>query len=277
MVHRPSSAPRTSARSSWGAGRFATAGTPPSESTPLAFCDIFRRSVESSAAVSEPQTVAKIPVAAKERAGASLHLQTSSVPLALRLLICKPMNRSYRQSLTVAIALASHAFVWWLAFDLFPGLPARIPMHFDLSGNPTRFVESSGGEWFVLPAIASLITLMLVSLGPLAAWLARENPEFVNVPHKEHFLTRSKDERESIVAPIGRALPNLAILVNALFAWILFSTARVGRGEWSKLPPWPLFLFLLLVALTIIPAIVSTFRLARPAAESSVSGEDSAT
>lgn len=178
------------------------------------------------------------------------------------------MSTSHRQVLTVGSALFCHAFVWWIAFDLYPSLPTRIPMKYDLSGTPTRFVEATSGEWFALPAIATLMTLMLVSLGPLSAWLARENPEFINVPHKDHFLKRSKSEREAIVAPIGRALAQLAIVINALFAWILFGTERVGNGAWEKLPAWPLPAFLVSLVIVLAPAIVSTFRASRPDAVS---------
>lgn len=174
------------------------------------------------------------------------------------------MNSSLRHTLTVLIALGCHATVWWLAFDLYPKLPMRIPIKYDLAGNPVRFVEANGGEWFALPAIATLITLILLAVGPLASWLARENPEFINVPYKESFKQRSKEERCEIIAPIGRALVQLAIVVNALFAWILYGTERIGNDAWTHLPSWPLWTFFVLLAVILIPAIVTTTRAARP-------------
>jgi uncharacterized membrane protein len=170
----------------------------------------------------------------------------------------------WRDRAATLLALGAHAGVWWIAFDRYPDLPSRIPIKFDLAGNAIRHVNSTGGEWFALPAIATLITLLLVSLGPLSAWLARENPEWINVPNKESFLKRDKEARAEIIAPIGRALLLLGVVVNALFAWILVAMERVASGAWEKLPAWPLPAFLITFAIVIVPAIVRVFRASRP-------------
>ncbi len=165
--------------------------------------------------------------------------------------------------LPVVTTLLAHALVWALAIHLWPTLPERLPMKFDLAGNPTRWVEAEGGDWFALPALATLITTWLLALGPGIRFLARQNPEWINVPSKERFLEASPAARVDAMRPIIDALRWMATLINLLFAWILLGMERVGSNLWTKLPPWPLFVFLALLAAVLVPGILGTTRLVR--------------
>jgi len=103
--------------------------------------------------------------------------------------------------------------VWGLAAWLWPGLPERVPMHFDLAGRPDGWVEKSVLVWFGLPTLATAVGAVLGLLLPV--WMVR--------------LARAN----------SRWLTVLACLVQGLFGWIVFGSSRVAVGRWDVLPATP--------------------------------------
>ena len=75
--------------------------------------------------------------------------------------------------LLLAALLGGSAAAW-------PHLPERIPAHFDLSGTPDRWVETSWLSWFALPLIAVELNALLYA----AAVLSTRDPRRINMPGK---------------------------------------------------------------------------------------------
>ncbi|MFM7260962.1 MAG: DUF1648 domain-containing protein [bacterium] len=164
-----------------------------------------------------------------------------------------------------SIALAE-TVLWTRAIQWFPQLPERFPIHFDISGAPDRWSDRGAG-WFLLPALSIAIlaffALIAWSLGPMC----RGAPGLVNVPRKDLFLRLSPAGRESVLAPTRAFLAWVVSLVAWLFAFILEGTALVAVGRATTLPVWPVFVFLVLVFVTLIPFYRATSRAVLAAAE----------
>lgn len=124
----------------------------------------------------------------------------------------------------LGLYVAATVLVW-------PRLPARIPIHFGLGGNPNRWTDTME-SWFLLPAIAVTMVLMIQGLG----WAARRTPQLWNVPEKERFLGLPSEQRAPIVATLEAFLGVAAVLVTLLFAAIQVGIYTTATGRTEGLP-----------------------------------------
>jgi uncharacterized membrane protein len=113
----------------------------------------------------------------------------------------------------------------------YPHLPDRIPVHFDLAGQPDRWAARSPWSWFGLPAIALVLAL---GMHAIAAWSTRR-PDLWNVPDKPRFLALTEAERAPIVARMQAFLAAVSAAVTALFCALQWGTYRAATGA-SALP-----------------------------------------
>ncbi|HEX8320402.1 DUF1648 domain-containing protein [Longimicrobium sp.] len=115
----------------------------------------------------------------------------------------------------------------------YPRLPERIPIHFDLAGNPDGWASTSLLSWFLLPLIATAMAGFLFVIGRVSEY----RPELWNVPEKPRFLALPAEARAPIVARLRAFLALMAVMTTALMGVIqveVFLTAT-GRGP---APPW---------------------------------------
>ncbi|MBZ0150212.1 MAG: DUF1648 domain-containing protein [Planctomycetes bacterium] len=146
--------------------------------------------------------------------------------------------------------------VWWTAASAWPELPARIPMHFDLSGRPDRWTTTSIWSWFGLPALATGIGLVFGFLLPwVATRLAAKHPTWINVIGRRRFQMLPAAARVRVVAAMMTWLVWLAVALQALMFELVRGTAAVATGAQATMPPVPLFV-LLAVVLTIVAGVV---------------------
>ncbi|MEI6273031.1 MAG: DUF1648 domain-containing protein [Phycisphaerae bacterium] len=134
--------------------------------------------------------------------------------------------------------------IWFAAFQEWPALPAKFPMHFDLAGRPDSFVDKSVVAWFLLPVFATVLNVGLSFLPPMIRWMTLKHPEFVNMPRKEQWLKLDSSARLRTVEPVLSAMRVLQLLVMLLFLFIVVSSAKVASGQWTVLPVWPTFVFM---------------------------------
>jgi uncharacterized membrane protein len=125
------------------------------------------------------------------------------------------------------------------------GLPELIPVHFDASGEPTRWAARSFGSWFALPLMA--LTMVALNYG-LAAAMGRW-PHLVNLPDKRRFLALSLERRERVLAPMREMLYALSVPLLLLFLLIQVGTWREALGGSAA----PFTVVALLMAVLITP------------------------
>ena len=143
---------------------------------------------------------------------------------------------------------------------LWPLLPDRFPVHFDLAGQPDRFADGSSLEFFLLPGLSLVLTALLLGITRWIDRLASDHPEWINVPNKERFLALRPEQRRLAMHPARSALSWIAVHLNGLFLYILIGTERVANGAWSTLPSWPVLVFVAVVIGTVIHLIVRANR-----------------
>jgi uncharacterized membrane protein len=115
----------------------------------------------------------------------------------------------------------------------YPSLPERIPIHFDLAGNPDGWARTSLLSWFLLPLIATAVAALVLVAGRVSEY----RPELWNVPEKPRFLALPAEARAPIVARLRAFMALMAVMTTAVMGVIqveVFLTAT-GRGP---APPW---------------------------------------
>lgn len=129
------------------------------------------------------------------------------------------------QLLLLALHFAVAALVW-------PTLPERVPIHFNLAGRPTAWVHTSVWSWFGLPLLAAATTLFVYGMSRLSA----RAPELWNVPNKQRFLSLSPAARAPIVRYLDRFMAWTAVLVSVTFAGVHLGVHQAATGRGSGLP-----------------------------------------
>jgi len=151
-----------------------------------------------------------------------------------------------------------------IALVEWPTLPERIPVHFDAGGSPDGWAARSPWVWFGLPALATGLGGGLGLLLPLAiVRMARTNSPWLNVPSKATFVALPVDARERVALAAANWLVVLAIATQGVFVWIAIGSAKVARGEWRLLPPWPSYVLIAFVVLCAVAMAIGIHRAVR--------------
>ncbi|MCB9884797.1 MAG: DUF1648 domain-containing protein [Planctomycetes bacterium] len=154
--------------------------------------------------------------------------------------------------------------VWGLAVQAWPDLPARIPMHYDLAGQPDGWVDKSLVSWFGVPAFGTLLGVVMGLLLPRwVVGMARRNSPWLNVPDKKRFMALSEAGRVRAVQPVAAGLSWVVLLMQGLLAWLVVGGARVATGEWAALPSWPMLLPIAGIGFVVVVMLVLSRRCIR--------------
>jgi uncharacterized membrane protein len=110
-----------------------------------------------------------------------------------------------------------------------PELPDRIPVHFDASGEPTRWAETTFWNWYLLP----LMALAMVALNYGLALVMPRYPKLVNLPDRRRLLDLPPESRQRVIAPVQEMLYALSVPLLMMFVLIQlaqYSEAHGGSG-----------------------------------------------
>ncbi len=114
---------------------------------------------------------------------------------------------------TAYAIVAAH---WALAVFWYSRLADRIPIHFNIRGEPDRWTDEPFVAWFALPVVNTLLLLALVG----GSRLARKVPHLWNVPEKKKFLALTESQREPIVERLFAVMDAAAIYTAVLLLYI---------------------------------------------------------
>lgn len=128
-------------------------------------------------------------------------------------------------------------------------LPASIPQHFDASGAPTRFEDTSPWSWFMPPVIAAGTWALMAFVSARLP----SNPELFNFPQKARFLALPPSHRGPVIDEMRAFLEMTSVLVVAVFLVIQLMVWRVAtQGSAGALARAPLAATVLLVSLMLL-------------------------
>jgi uncharacterized membrane protein len=147
--------------------------------------------------------------------------------------------------------LALMALMGGYVASAYPHLPDRIPMHFNMAGEPDRW--GGRGGLVLLPVMAAVMTAGLyLVIRLLPKWAA--NPRYLNIPHKAELL-RLPAEKQAVYWDVYREFfAALAAAMNLLFYLIVRATVRIATGSAELLP-----FRLMLPALILIAVILAYY------------------
>lgn len=129
----------------------------------------------------------------------------------------------------------SVGLVAWAAW-LWPDVPARVPVHFGLDGEPDRWADRSVWSWFGLPLVG-LATA--AGLDALTRWsLSRPSAPGINIPNKGAILALPPPRRAPVLDRVGA-------LLYGVGAWAMAAFVLIQAGVWTAATgagagPWPL-------------------------------------
>jgi uncharacterized membrane protein len=117
-------------------------------------------------------------------------------------------------NLTLLLALFIYSAAAW------PGLPERIPEHFNVAGTPDRWGNRSLVSWFAVPLIALLLSAAIIAL----ARIIPRKPAILNLPDKKKLLALPPEAQ----APVYASIQNLLYWLSAFVA-AEFLAIQLGR------------------------------------------------
>lgn len=143
----------------------------------------------------------------------------------------------------VAISIILVAFLLVYPAWTYGALPERIPLHFNLEGEPDGW--GSAGSVFVVPgvAIGTYLLMMFLAFGGFLDQQAKDNP--THLPPAVLELTRL-------------TLLWISFLTLALFSYITWQAIDVAMGHASKMPSFPMIIYLIGVLASIPYLLVQT-------------------
>lgn len=171
-----------------------------------------------------------------------------------------------------ALPIVGLVVLWSLALWLWPSLPERLPMHFDLQGTPDRYEQRSPTAWFLLPGLATVLAGAFAwLLPPWLLRLARHNSHLLKVPDRNRFRALPTEGRVRALAPTVAMLRLLAAEITLLFAYVLLGTHAVATGAASRLSSLPILLATVAIAATALGSIPFCTRAVRREAAAATS------
>ena len=112
-----------------------------------------------------------------------------------------------------------------------PLVPAVIPIHFGITGNPDAWQVKEGGVWFLMPVTCAVMALVMTLLPKLAA----AEPGSWNVGKKKLLVSLTPQQRTPIVSLLEESAAWLAIFVTTVFIVLQGEVFIVARAERSWL------------------------------------------
>lgn len=119
---------------------------------------------------------------------------------------------------------------------VYPRLPERIPMHFDLSGQPDAWERRSLAAWLMLPVIAAGTALLL----EVASRVSVRNPQLWNVPDKPRFLALTPEERAPIIHRLQNFMGLVGVTVTVVMMMVQASVYLAAMEPAPRLPGYAL-------------------------------------
>jgi uncharacterized membrane protein len=153
-----------------------------------------------------------------------------------------------------AIGMAALVFLIWETWHALYGpapLPPRIPIHFDIAGNPTGWGSPMG--LLLLPAIATVLYLLIT--------VVSQFPGAFNFPVRVTAQNRLRLEALAL-----QMITFIKVELVCFFAWIQSAIIDAVRQNRFALPATLVPVFIGVVFATAIAHVIAMFRTAQPGA-----------
>ena len=151
------------------------------------------------------------------------------------------------------------AVYFGVSVAVMPHLSETIPMHFDFSGQPTRWAPTTPLAWLSLPLVSAATAAFLYGL----MRLARRVPHLWNISEKQTFLDLPPSHRAAIQDRMEVSMGIISILTTLLMATFSIGGYEVAVGRAEQLPAYTQLSFAAWFVLVIWLAIRTSTRAGR--------------
>jgi uncharacterized membrane protein len=141
------------------------------------------------------------------------------------------------------------ALTTYTVLSAYPRLPGRIPVHFNIAGDPDRWGEKS--EILILVAVVWGLNILLYAFAVSMPRLAR-NPQRLNIPHKQEFLKLPVEKQALYWDLLREFMTGMTVAVNLVFYLLVHATLEVVVGKATSFPVKDMWAGLLVLALMLI-------------------------
>lgn len=141
-----------------------------------------------------------------------------------------------------------------LAVLLWQDMPARYPVHFDLTGTPTRWDERGPAMWVLLVAVSALSAFKL----HLFQFALLTNPDstLLNVPHKKLFHQLPTARKIPVLRRANRLIGLVNTLQLLVFSCILVMVWATAHTPGSPIARVANFTLLGVIAIVLVMPFV---------------------
>jgi uncharacterized membrane protein len=141
------------------------------------------------------------------------------------------------------------ALTTYTVLSAYPRLPDRIPVHFNITGDPDRWGSKS--EILILVAVAWGLNILLYVFTLAMPSLAR-NPQRLNIPHKQEFLKLPAEKQAVYWELLREFMTGMTVAINLIFYLLISATLQVVLGKATALPLKDMWTGLIVLALMMI-------------------------
>lgn len=128
----------------------------------------------------------------------------------------------------IALAVFTLLQIWFLGNQL----PAEVPVHFGIDGQPDRF-SSRGEHLWTMTSLVIGTTIFLLGI----CWLTPKIPDsMINLPNKEYWL--APERRQATIIRVQTMLVWVGVLTTLLFSTLAFLSWLVGMQYAASISPW---------------------------------------
>ena len=143
-------------------------------------------------------------------------------------------------------------------------LPRRMPVHFNFSGDPGAWAQTSLASWFALLLISVAVSAFVYAVStyaPLERW---------NIPEKERFLRLSAQQRLPVLELLHAFMAMAAICCTVVLSVLQLGLYLVARGYTARLP-WYITGVMYCAIILLLVGVVPWSRAVRRAVRQTVS------
>ena len=135
--------------------------------------------------------------------------------------------------------------LWIFSIIAFGDLPEKIPSHFDFEGKPDRWSEKNAIEFFLLPAVLTIINIVLLIL--------LRFPHHYNFPHRYEVRKWPARFQKPVYNYIKLLVLVICLLINLMFIYIQYMIVDTSRSyPLNKSHTW----LLILIAFIWLPIMI---------------------
>jgi uncharacterized membrane protein len=146
--------------------------------------------------------------------------------------------------------------IWVLSINAYSVLPSRIPVHFTWDGTPDRWADKTVLHFFLLPGLASIISIFMLVISRF--------PYLYNFPQKEEVRQWPIEQRQPVYAVLNRMMYWIGLLIAVMFLFIQLQIIQGAKTQsFQPANLWPMWILVAVITLLPIYYLVRLSRLVK--------------